>query len=194
MSVWMMVPSWMLVRAPIRIGSVKSMIGHLKSAAGAASFIKVAMALRERVLPPSINFRKARADVPLDKVPLQVQTKTEPWTGDHPHYAGVSAFGFGGTNFHAVLEAFDPARHAAWVSPQPTKRAPPPMLAGPTTDYPVPAGIWAVFNQITGAKEAVPMIDSPHNHLATPAMQRPYTKRAAEWLDILVRGGDPTRP
>jgi cephalosporin-C deacetylase len=59
-------------------------------------------------------------------------------------------------------------------------------------DVSAPAGIWAVFNQITSAKEAVPMIDSPHNHLATPAMQRPYTKRAAEWLEILVRGGDPT--
>ena len=52
-----------------------------------------------------------------------------------------------------------------------------------------PVGIWIAFNQIRGPKEAVPMIDSPHNHQATPAQQRPYTTRSAEWLNTLVRGG-----
>jgi cephalosporin-C deacetylase-like acetyl esterase len=59
-------------------------------------------------------------------------------------------------------------------------------------DVAPPAGIWTTFNQIEGPKEAAPMPDSPHNHLATPAQQLPYTQRSAEWLDILVRGGDPT--
>src|SRR5262249_17792187 len=49
--------------------------------------------------------------------------------------------------------------------------------------------IWIAFNQIKGPKEAIPMIDSPQNNLATPAQQRPYTSRSAEWLNILVRGG-----
>ena len=57
-----------------------------------------------------------------------------------------------------------------------------------------PASIWSVFNQIRGPKEAAPMIESPHNNLATGRQQEPYTKRAAEWLDILRRGGDPTAP
>ncbi|HWP43717.1 MAG TPA: acetylxylan esterase [Blastocatellia bacterium] len=52
-----------------------------------------------------------------------------------------------------------------------------------------PVGIWIAFNQIKGPKEAVPMIDSPHNHQATPEQQRPYTVRSAEWLNTLVRGG-----
>src|SRR3990172_362325 len=52
-----------------------------------------------------------------------------------------------------------------------------------------PGGIWTAFNQIEGPKEAVPMIDSPHNHLATPEQQLPFTVRSAEWLDALVRGG-----
>jgi cephalosporin-C deacetylase-like acetyl esterase/lysophospholipase L1-like esterase len=52
-----------------------------------------------------------------------------------------------------------------------------------------PAGIWTVFNLIQGPKEAVPMIDSPHNHLATPEQQRPYNERSAEWLNTLVKGG-----
>ena len=52
-----------------------------------------------------------------------------------------------------------------------------------------PVGIWTAFNQINAPKESVPMIDSPHNHLATPVQQRPYTSRSAEWLDVLVKGG-----
>jgi len=55
-------------------------------------------------------------------------------------------------------------------------------------DVSPPVGIWATFNQIKGAKEAVTMIDSPHNHLATPAQQRPYVARSTAWLDALVRG------
>ncbi len=52
-----------------------------------------------------------------------------------------------------------------------------------------PAGIWTAFNLIPGQKEVVPMVDSPHNHLATPAQQRPYNDRSAEWLNTLVQGG-----
>lgn len=55
-----------------------------------------------------------------------------------------------------------------------------------------PAGIWSVFNQIRGPKEVAPMIESPHNHLATPRQQMPFTRRSAEWLDTLVHGGNPT--
>lgn len=51
-----------------------------------------------------------------------------------------------------------------------------------------PAGIWTAFDLIPGEKEAVPMIDSPHNHQATPEQQRPYTERSAEWLAALVKG------
>ncbi|CAN5527188.1 hypothetical protein BH09PLA1_BH09PLA1_12040 [soil metagenome] len=55
-----------------------------------------------------------------------------------------------------------------------------------------PAGIWAAFNQIQTPKEAAPMIDSPHNNLATQKQQEPYTNRAGQWLDILIKGGEPT--
>ena len=63
--------------------------------------------------------------------------------------------------------------------------------AGFIDDVSAPAGIWAVYNQIKGPKEFVPMPDSPHNHLATAAQQRPIVKRTAEWLDALVHGRDP---
>jgi cephalosporin-C deacetylase-like acetyl esterase len=54
-----------------------------------------------------------------------------------------------------------------------------------------PAGIWSVFNQIRGPREAAPMIESPHNNLATPRQQLPYTSRSAAWLDALVHGREP---
>ncbi len=54
-----------------------------------------------------------------------------------------------------------------------------------------PVGIWAAFNQIKGPKEAAPMIESPHNHLATPEQSLPWTQRSAAWLSALVAGRPP---
>ncbi len=147
-------------RGPIRIGSVKSMIGHLKSAAGAASIIKAALALHHGVLPPSLGFHRPSADVPLDSVPLQVQTRAEPWpeTPDGLRRAGVSAFGFGGTNFHVVLESFagQPLPASVTRTPplsQPLKPSRPHVAAEPqaaatvvltpSPAIPLPDGIWA---------------------------------------------------
>jgi cephalosporin-C deacetylase-like acetyl esterase len=65
----------------------------------------------------------------------------------------------------------------------------PTMMAMGFIDDVTPAiGQWTAFNQIQGPKEAVPMIDSNHNHLATPAQQMPWTRRSKEWLDALVKG------
>ena len=91
----------------VPIGSVKSMIGHLKSAAGAAAVIKSALALHHKKLPPSANFQKAPEHSPLNDGYLRVNTATAAWAHtDGPRRAGVSAFGFGGTNFHVVLEEY----------------------------------------------------------------------------------------
>ena len=95
----------------IGLGSVKSMIGHLKSAAAAASLVKVAYALRERTLPPTINVETPNPALALDGSPFRLQVETQPWDvpTNAPRRAGISAFGFGGTNFHAVLEEYDPS-------------------------------------------------------------------------------------
>jgi len=101
-----------LRHASVALGSVKSNIGHLKGAAGAAGMLKVALALREKVLPPSINCEKQNPDIDFTNSPLFVNTELRPWEerGDTPRRAGVSAFGFGGTNFHIVLEEHIPHR------------------------------------------------------------------------------------
>lgn len=109
----------------VPVGSVKSMIGHLKSAAGSASVIKIALALYHKMLPPSANFKEAPADSPLNEGYLHVNTVTQPWTQGHtPRRAGVSAFGFGGTNFHVVMEEYvkaDPTQLA--IDPSATTHA-----------------------------------------------------------------------
>jgi iturin family lipopeptide synthetase A len=86
-------------------GSVKTNFGHLESAAGIAGLIKVALMLRHRMIPPNVHFKKPNPYIDFAKSPLRVPTRLEPWPGDlHPALAGVSAFGFGGTNAHLLLE------------------------------------------------------------------------------------------
>jgi myxalamid-type polyketide synthase MxaE and MxaD len=90
---------------PCRIGSVKTNIGHLEAAAGIAGVIKVALALYHKEIPPSLHFEKANPHIPFEALPVQVQTHLTAWpAGPGPGLAGVSSFGFGGTNAHAVLE------------------------------------------------------------------------------------------
>ena len=96
----------------VALGSVKSNIGHLKGGAGAAGLLKTALALRDKVLPPSVHCEHRNPDIDFAHSPLYVNTELRPWTvkTDTPRRAGVSAFGFGGTNFHLVLEEHIPHR------------------------------------------------------------------------------------
>jgi amino acid adenylation domain-containing protein len=87
------------------IGSVKGNIGHLEVASGVAGLIKTALALRDKVLPPSINYTAPNPRIPFGETPFVVNTQLRPWEGNgHPRRAGVSSFGVGGTNAHVVLE------------------------------------------------------------------------------------------
>lgn len=107
------------------IGSVKSMIGHTKCAAGVAGLIKVALALYHKVLPPTLGVERPNSRIGFEESPFYVNTEARPWlngVGDHPRRAGVSAFGFGGTNFHVVVEEYTgdylprPATKRHWPS------------------------------------------------------------------------------
>ncbi|HEX5368451.1 MAG TPA: SDR family NAD(P)-dependent oxidoreductase, partial [Dehalococcoidia bacterium] len=92
------------------VGSVKSMIGHTKATAGVAGLIKVVKALHHRVLPPTIGVETPNPQASSATSPLYVNTESRPWlmeTASQPRRAGVSAFGFGGTNFHVVVEEYN---------------------------------------------------------------------------------------
>jgi acyl transferase domain-containing protein/acyl carrier protein len=96
----------------VALGSVKSNFGHLKGAAGAAGLLKATLALRDKVLPPSVHCEHLNPNIDFAHSPLYVNTELKPWTmpEDGVRRAGLSAFGFGGTNFHAVLEEYIPGR------------------------------------------------------------------------------------
>ena len=87
------------------LGAVKTNIGHLEAASGIASLMKAALALKHRQLPPNLHFQSPNPDIPFDALPLKLPGSLEPWPdAEHPRFAGVSAFGFGGSNAHVVLE------------------------------------------------------------------------------------------
>lgn len=88
-----------------RIGSVKTNIGHLDTAAGVASLIKVALALKHRELPPSLGYEQPNPSIDFESSPFQVNHTLSPWVSHKgPRRAGVNSLGVGGTNAHAVLE------------------------------------------------------------------------------------------
>jgi polyketide-type polyunsaturated fatty acid synthase PfaA len=94
----------------IALGSVKSQIGHTKSTAGAASMIKAALALHHKILPLTLNINRPNPKLQIEDSPFYLNTETRPWirtVGDAPRRAGVSAFGFGGSNYHVVLEEYE---------------------------------------------------------------------------------------
>ncbi|MCO6009310.1 SDR family NAD(P)-dependent oxidoreductase [Actinoallomurus purpureus] len=90
---------------PVLIGSVKSNLGHLEAAAGVAGLIKVVLALAHRRIPPSLHYREPNPHIDFPGLGLAVAAEETPWpeTG-RPALAGISGFGFGGTNAHVVLE------------------------------------------------------------------------------------------
>ncbi|HVL15953.1 MAG TPA: acyltransferase domain-containing protein, partial [Gemmata sp.] len=92
---------------------MKSQIGHTKAAAGAASLIKVTLALFNKVLPPTIKVSKPVEPLATADSPFYLNTVMRPWLprAEHPRRAALSAFGFGGSNFHAVLQEYDAEKH-----------------------------------------------------------------------------------
>jgi acyl transferase domain-containing protein len=94
-------------RATCGVGTIKSMIGHCRSAAGIAGIMKAALALHQKVLPPTLNCDEPNPDLHLERTPFYINTETRPWIrprGGTPRRAGVSAMGFGGIDAHCILE------------------------------------------------------------------------------------------
>jgi acyl transferase domain-containing protein/NAD(P)-dependent dehydrogenase (short-subunit alcohol dehydrogenase family) len=112
---------------PINLQSIKALIGHTGWVAGAASVIKVCRALEERLIPPQYQFETPGTGIELSGSPFTITVEATRWPAnvDHlPRRAGVSGFGFGGTNAHVVVEAFEPAYHerlATQIAPEPER-------------------------------------------------------------------------
>jgi amino acid adenylation domain-containing protein len=101
------------------LGSVKTNVGHLATAAGITGLIKTVLALENEQIPPSLHFERPNPEIDFASSPFYVNAELRPWPRDgKPRRAGVSAFGFGGTNAHVVLEEA-PALPPATPSPRP---------------------------------------------------------------------------
>ena len=99
----------------VAVGSIKSQIGHLKAAAGIAGMLKAVLALHHKTIPPSAGFSTPNETVDWTTNPFFVPIEARDWpetASGSPRRAGVSAFGFGGTNFHVALEQFDSEFHS----------------------------------------------------------------------------------
>lgn len=98
--------------SPLAIGSVKTNLGHMESAAGIAGLIKVVLALVHQEIPPHIHLKHLSPSIPWTRWPVVVPTERTPWrNGGQPRIGGVSSFGFSGTNAHVILEEA-PSREA----------------------------------------------------------------------------------
>ncbi|MGE3808979.1 MAG: type I polyketide synthase, partial [Gemmataceae bacterium] len=91
--------------SPLLIGSVKTNIGHLEGAAGIAGLVKVVLALQHEEIPRHLHFTTPNPHIPWESLPIRVVTESTPWPRHaRRRLAGVSSFGFSGTNAHVVLE------------------------------------------------------------------------------------------
>ncbi|MFE5580728.1 beta-ketoacyl synthase N-terminal-like domain-containing protein, partial [Kitasatospora sp. NPDC056531] len=135
------------------VGSVKSQIGHTKAAAGAAGMIKLALSLHHKLLPPTINVNEPNPAIDFENGPFYVNTELRPWIRDPElgkRRAAISSFGFGGTNFHFVMEEygngadlkvmFPVARVHLWHAPDTAALTAAVADGAPSAGGPVPAG------------------------------------------------------
>ncbi|HEY9007788.1 MAG TPA: acyltransferase domain-containing protein [Ohtaekwangia sp.] len=92
----------------LRIGSVKTNIGHTEATAGIAGLIKVVLAMQHKTLPGNLNFNTPNPNIPFESLKLEVQKELTAWpvNGNETFKAGVNSFGWGGTNAHAALEEY----------------------------------------------------------------------------------------
>ena len=93
---------------PLIIGSVKTNVGHLEPAAGVAGLVKVMLSMKQGVIPPHLHFENPTPEIDWERVPLRVTTEPTPWPrhADRMPIAGVSGFGWSGTNAHVIVEAY----------------------------------------------------------------------------------------
>ena len=90
---------------PLLIGSVKTNVGHLEAAAGLTGLLKVVLSIQRREIPPNLHFNKGNPHIDWANLPFAVPVTVTPWTDlDGQRLAGISSFGFSGTNAHVIVE------------------------------------------------------------------------------------------
>ncbi len=107
---------------PLLIGSVKTNLGHLETAAGVAGLLKAMLVLKHGVIPPSLHFNEPSPHIDFEGLKLRLPTELEPFPEtDGPRMAGVNSFGFGGANAHVILCEPPPHAHNEHAAPRPPR-------------------------------------------------------------------------
>jgi len=102
---------------PLMIGSIKTNIGHLETAAGVAGLIKAVLALKHQEIPPHLHLKELSPHIPWQDFPIVVPTQRTPWLASSgKRLAGVSSFGFSGTNAHVVIEEWESESTGEWAN------------------------------------------------------------------------------
>jgi acyl transferase domain-containing protein len=159
------------------IGSLKTNMGHLDTAAGVAGLIKTALALRHRLVPASLNFQNANPQIDFGSTPFYVNTSLIDWKSDGtPRRAGVTALGIGGTNAHVVLEE----------APAPNRAG----IACPHQIIPLSARTETAL-EAAGAQLAAHLREHPELRLADVAFTCQVGREAFRHRRVVVASGAP---
>lgn len=102
---------------PLVIGSVKTNVGHLEGAAGIAGLTKAVLAVHHREIPQHLHFRQLNPQIDVQGAPIQIASERRPWPSASRRVAGVSSFGFSGTNAHVVLAEAPDAQDDSGIAP-----------------------------------------------------------------------------
>ena len=161
---------------PLLVGSVKTNLGHLESAAGIAGLIKAALVLQRGVIPKHLHFRDPNPSLDWDAMPLQVTSSKMdlPERGGRPRLAGVNSFGISGTNVHLVVQEYVPAEGAGRG---------PRQVAGPAR--PVAASLPGTATGLPQPKNGLKRREARLLPLSgkSEAALRELAKRYLSWLD-----------
>jgi phthiocerol/phenolphthiocerol synthesis type-I polyketide synthase B len=166
--------------SPLLIGAVKSNLGHLEAAAGIAGFIKAVLAVQRASIPANLGFKTPNPHIPFDQMRLKVVAEQQEWPRKpHPRRAGVSAFGFGGTNAHAVIEQ---APAAVPVLREPDPPVTTLVVSGKTPER-IAAMAGTLAEWMVGAGSSVRLPDVAHalNH---------HRERHAQFATVCARSRD----
>ncbi|MGV0734662.1 type I polyketide synthase [Mycolicibacter sinensis] len=148
---------------PCYVGSVKSNIGHLESAAGIASLIKTILCLQHRAIPATLHYTSPNPELHLDDGPFEIRSEYGHWEADGIRRAGVSSFGVGGTNAHVIVEEW-PADEPAGAAPRP---GPEVLLLSARTSEALQQGRKELASALTAGDSEAPALPDVAHSLAT---------------------------
>jgi acyl transferase domain-containing protein/NAD(P)-dependent dehydrogenase (short-subunit alcohol dehydrogenase family)/acyl carrier protein len=160
------------------IGSVKSNIGHLKSAAGIAALLKATLALQNRWLPPSAGFERLSPAINLAHSPFYVLAEGKAWEESAtPRRAGVSSFGFGGVNYHVALEEYRPGQYQV-RSAGPRKPQPGPQMGLSAVALFAGATLTDLLAEVSAIRQSLQPVESDVGEILATLNGRTHRPRA----------------